>query len=385
MAIDSEKLNLASQFIHFLWHGPITAIAVMIILAFEIGYAPALAGMAFIVSIIPLQHKLALLIGRFRRKMVEQTDERVKLINECLQAIRVIKLYAWEAPMEQRINAVRQQETSFLYQYLNDSAKLRELMFSAQPVAAIIIFVTAAYGLQKPLTVVQIFRMLAFLNITRFPLNLLAQAMKNVNDGLVSIKRLNDFFVSAVLDNIHTRQLADNPSIKIEHATFSWQDKAESAFLVVRRNNLENVSSPTSTTDLTEPLPIDSPTERLLPDYFMLREIHFQSKASNELIAVIGTVGSGKSSLLSAMLSEMVLYEGSMEVAGTIAYCSQTPWIQNLSLKQNIFFHIPVNQSTSEMTQLYNQAIRAAALLPDIATLPMGDETESKSTRNKLM
>eukprot|EP01031_Cornospumella_fuschlensis_P040437 gene40437-49283_t len=135
MAIDAEKLNLAVQFIHFLWHGPLVLLVVMIILIFEIGYQAALAGMAFIVVLIPLQNKIAKAIGIIRRDMVRHTDERVKLVNELLQAIRVIKLYAWEEAIEQRVNAVRQQETTWLQSYLNRSGQLRETLFSAQPVA----------------------------------------------------------------------------------------------------------------------------------------------------------------------------------------------------------------------------------------------------------
>ena len=109
--------------------------------------------------------------------MIKHSDDRVKCTNEILQAIRVVKLYAWEAPMEARVMNSRSKEMSFLARYLDYNSLLREIMFSAGPIATAVIFATSVYGLNNSLKVVQIFRVLAFLNILRFPQNLLAQVI----------------------------------------------------------------------------------------------------------------------------------------------------------------------------------------------------------------
>jgi ABC-type multidrug transport system fused ATPase/permease subunit len=334
----------------------------MIILIFEIGYAPALVGMAFLFVLFPCQNYFASEIGKIRRQMIKFTDERVKLINESLQAIRVIKLYAWEKPIENRVNSVREKETTFLRKYLDASARLRELMFSAQPVAALVIVTVAAYGIDKPLNIVQIFRVLAFLNITRLPLNLLGQALKNGSDGLVSINRLNAFLLQRTLPINAERVQVENPSIHLSDATFSWQDQV----LTSSKSHDHNIAEASPTSDDKEST----------LDYFRLQNISFSNSKPNELIAIVGPVGSGKSSLISSILGEMVKVSGQCRVAGTISYCSQTPWIQNLTLQQNVLFEIQEKDMNEEQLNKYYEATEAAALRPDIKILPAGDKTE---------
>ncbi len=352
-----RKIVAFSSVSIFIRHGPLVGLVIMIILIFEIGYAPALAGMAFLFVLFPCQNYFAAEIGKIRRRMIKFTDERVKLINESLQAIRVIKLYAWEKPIESRVNAVREKETQFLRKYLDASARLRELMFSAQPVAALVIVTVAAYGIDKPLDIVQIFRVLAFLNITRLPLNLLGQALKNSTDGLVSINRLNNFLLQRTLPINQERVKVENPTISLSNASFSWQDQV-------------SMSSKSSDASL-QSMENDSSAE-----YFRLEKVTFKTSQSNELIAIVGPVGSGKSSLISSILGEMVKIDGESRVAGTISYCSQTPWIQNLTLQQNVLFEIQEKDLTDEQLVKYFESTEAAALRPDIKILPAGDKTE---------
>ena len=103
MAIDAEKVFLSINFMHFAWHGPIASIIIMCLLIRTVGVGPAMVGLGTQLAFIPLQNHLAAVSGRIRRDMVKDTDERVKLTNELLQSIRVVKLYAWESPMEKRI------------------------------------------------------------------------------------------------------------------------------------------------------------------------------------------------------------------------------------------------------------------------------------------
>uniref|UniRef100_A0A8C7JQ85 Multidrug resistance-associated protein 1 n=1 Tax=Oncorhynchus kisutch TaxID=8019 RepID=A0A8C7JQ85_ONCKI len=88
------------------------------------------------------------------------------------------------------------------------------------------------------------------------------------------------------------------------------------------------------------------------------------------LVAVVGHVGSGKSSLLSALLGEMEKLEGSVSVKGSVAYVPQQAWIQNATLKDNIVF----GQERKE--SWYHRVVEACALLPDLEILPAGDGTE---------
>ncbi len=368
MSIDCEKLQLFIFYFHWSWHGPLLALIVMGILIGEIGYASSLIGMAFLLCAIPLQDIIANQLGVIRRKMIHFTDERLKLINELLQSIRIIKLYAWESPIEERIERIRKDETTLLRQYLDRTGYLREMFFASQPIIGMLMLTVSIYLFDHPFTVVQTFRVLSFLNMTRTPFNLIGQALKNDKDGFVSLHRLNEFFLLPVVhQSVNNRKAVDNPRIIIEQGSFCWQDKTLEDSNNLVTTNKDKVDS----ADIElQTVPINEAT------YFKLKDISFRNRCNNELIAVIGSVGSGKSSFLSALLQEMTQLSGTCDIAGSISYCSQVPWIQNLSLQQNILFEH--NQLSSLSNEFYKKAIQAAALLPDIAILPAGDETESK-------
>ena len=92
--------------------------------------------------------------------------------------------------------------------------------------------------------------------------------------------------------------------------------------------------------------------------------------SKGQLIAVVGKVGSGKSSLLMSLLGEMERLRGRIGVHGTVAYVPQQPWMQNQTVRQNIIFGKRFDE------YFYSRVMDACALYPDMAILPMGDLTE---------
>uniref|UniRef100_A0A8C5SIY1 Uncharacterized protein n=1 Tax=Laticauda laticaudata TaxID=8630 RepID=A0A8C5SIY1_LATLA len=92
--------------------------------------------------------------------------------------------------------------------------------------------------------------------------------------------------------------------------------------------------------------------------------------AHGSLVAIVGSVGSGKSSLISAMLGEMENIKGHINIQGSMAYVPQQAWIQNATLKDNIIFGSSLDETR------YQQVLEACALHPDLKLLPGGDLTE---------
>jgi len=100
-----------------------------------------------------------------------------------------------------------------------------------------------------------------------------------------------------------------------------------------------------------------------------LKSLNFDVK-KGELMAVVGQVGCGKSSLLSGTLGEMHKFKGTINIDGAVAYVPQQAWILNTTLRNNILFGKEYNEG------FYNQVLTACALKPDIEILPAGDQTE---------
>lgn len=144
----------------------------------------------------------------------------------------------------------------------------------------------------------------------------------------VSVKRINKFLNSEEIDSKNVTHETSENALQVEDGTFTW-------------------SSPMLT----------------------LKNINLKVKKGN-LTAIVGQVGSGKTSLISALLGEMDKVTGSVNVDGSIAYVPQQAWIQNATLQDNILFGRPINQ------KFYDEVIAACALDPDLAMLPGGDQTE---------
>lgn len=137
----------------------------------------------------------------------------------------------------------------------------------------------------------------------------------------------------------------------------------------INNNNINNNSNFNNIID-NNILNNNSPNNnKIINDMFHLKSINIRIN-SGKLIAIIGTVGSGKSSLLSAILGEMQRQRGLLEVIGRMAYLSQIPWIQNLNVKENILFGQNFDQ------RFYDKVLDCCALRRDLELLQDGDMTE---------
>ncbi|XP_034047298.1 multidrug resistance-associated protein 1-like [Thalassophryne amazonica] len=264
---------------------------------------------------------------------MKNKDNRIKLMNEMLNGIKVLKLYAWELAFKNKVSDIRESELRVLKKAAYLSAMSTFTWVCAPFLVALSTFtVYVLIDEGNVLDAQKAFVSLALFNILRFPLNMLPMVISSIVQASVSLKRLRVFLSHAELqtDSVDHQPLAgSHHSISIVGGAFSW-----------------------STTE--------SPTLRRLNVFI----------PEGHLVAVVGHVGSGKSSLLSAVLGEMEKLEGTVAVKGSVAYVPQQAWIQNSTLKENIIF----GQERKE--QWYQRVVRACALQPDMEMLPAGDGTE---------
>lgn len=334
MSVDAQRFMDLATYINMIWSAPLQVILALYLLWLNLGPS-VLAGVAVMVLMVPLNAVMAMKTKTYQVAHMKSKDNRIKLMNEILNGIKVLKLYAWELAFKDKVLAIRQEELKVLKKsaYL---AAVGTFTWVCTPflVALSTFAVYVTVDENNILDAQKAFVSLALFNILRFPLNILPMVISSIVQASVSLKRLRVFLSHEDLDpdSIQRRPIKDagaTNSITVKNATFTWA-----------RN--------------------DPPT---------LHGITF-SVPEGSLVAVVGQVGCGKSSLLSALLAEMDKVEGHVTVKGSVAYVPQQAWIQNISLRENILFGRQLQE------RYYKAVVEACALLPDLEILPSGDRTE---------
>lgn len=329
---DAAKLWKLPQYLHMIWSGPLQILVVMVLLMRILHPIPALVGLGVTVALIPLSAIVASILSRIRSRAIRLTDARIKLCGEVITGIKAIKLYAWESAYQDRIIELRKKELNAL----RTGALVgiwNNMLWIGGPVLISMAAFATYYALGYPLTPDVAFPALSLFNLLRFPVMMFPSQLMDLVNAKVALNRIQNFMEQ---DEMQQAPISEDDNtqvaIEIDNGTFSWHSEEEPV--------LRNISL---------------------------------SITKGQLVFVIGDVASGKSSLLSAILGEMISLESEHNavVHGRVAYTQQDTWIQNGTLRENILLG-----SNDFNAAWYEQVIDACALRPDIAALPAGDETE---------
>ncbi|XP_053694450.1 multidrug resistance-associated protein 1-like [Sabethes cyaneus] len=328
MAVDAQRFFELVPYLHVLWSAPLI-IALCIYLLYEILGPSVFAGLGVMVVMIPLTGYIASKMKNLQVEQMRIKDERVKKMNEILSGVKVLKLYAWEPSFEKDIVNVRAEEI----RVLRGMAYYGAATFFVWSMAPFLVTLASftVYVLVDENNVLDpttAFVSLALFNILRFPLAMFPMMITFAMQAWVSVKRINKFMNSEEIDPANVTSNPSHDALLIKDGTFTWGE--------------------------------DTPT---------LKNINLAVKKGN-LSAVVGSVGTGKSSLISALLGEMEKTKGSVNTDGRIAFVPQQAWIQNATLRENILFGKVFD------AQKYDRVLESCALKPDLAMLPGGDATE---------
>ncbi|XP_064537333.1 multidrug resistance-associated protein 1 isoform X2 [Drosophila montana] len=330
MAVDAQRFMDLTTYLNMLWSAPLQIALALYFLWQQLGPS-VLAGLAVMIIMIPLNGFIASRIKTYQIRQMKYKDERVKLMNEVLSGIKVLKLYAWEPSFEKQVLDIRDKEIATLRAtaYLNASTSF---LWSCAPfLVSLVTFATyVLIDENNVLDAKKTFVSLSLFNILRFPLTMLPMLITNLVQTQVSVQRINKFLNSEELDPNNVQHDSSKPHpMSIENGHFSWGDEDETT----------------------------------------LKNINMQVPKNN-LVAIVGTVGSGKSSVIQALLGEMEKISGTVNTVGKMAYVPQQAWIQNATVRDNILFGKPYDRKR------YNKVIDACALRTDIEILSAGDLTE---------
>lgn len=359
MAVDSQRFQDLLMYVNLIWSAPLQITLAVVLLYRELGWS-VFAGVATMLIVAPINAFIARRIKFLQLKLMKTKDERIKQMNEILNGIKVIKLYAWENSFMANVLKNRSKELNFLRRISYYDA-VQTFLWSCSPFIVALVTFTVYLSSDKShtLTAEKAFVSISLFNLLRFPLAMLPSLMTSLVLTMVSVTRVNRFLNGDELVRYVTRN-DELEAIAIEHGTLSWyapQCGGDSKSEATAGANADVVQGESSVSKQAE-----QPT---------LHDVSLHVKAGS-LVAIVGQVASGKSSLLSAILGEMHRISGRFNVtkSARVAYVPQQAWVQNMSVRDNIIFG-----SEFEATR-YEQTLAVCALNADLATFPSGDQSE---------
>uniref|UniRef100_A0A5B6ZCD8 ABC-type xenobiotic transporter n=1 Tax=Davidia involucrata TaxID=16924 RepID=A0A5B6ZCD8_DAVIN len=330
MTTDANALQQICQQLHNLWSAPFRIIIAVVLLYQQLGVA-SLLGSLMLVLMFPIQTFIISKMRKLSKEGLQHTDKRVGLMNEILAAMDTVKCYAWEKSFQSKVQSLRSDELSW-FQKAQLLAACNSFILNSIPVLVTVISFGMFTLLGGDLTPANAFTSLSLFAVLRFPLNMFPNLVTQVVNANVSLQRLEELFLT------EERVLLPNPplepalpAISIKGGYFSWDPKAE-------KPTLSNIN-------------LDIPV--------------------GSLVAIVGSTGEGKTSLISAMLGELPpVADATVVIRGTVAYVPQISWIFNATVRENILFG-----SNFEPAR-YWKAIDVTALQHDLDLLPGRDLTE---------
>ncbi|MGK3757484.1 MAG: ABC-type multidrug transport system fused ATPase/permease subunit [Bacillariaceae sp.] len=441
MSNDTMQLQRFLQFAGFTIIAPLQIIIALALIYQQVGNA-MWVGVAYMFFLMPINMWVFSVVGKMRRKVLKHSDSRVKMMNEILTGIRIIKFYAWERPFGKEVSRVRAKEMDALTKMSYTVAVGFSIILLSTPIVQpIFVFVTYVNIQDQPLTAATAFTTVALFNLMRFPFAFMPMGLLQYIQSRISLHRLERYLALPELNQYvvdgppptqsksidgdiddDTTSYGQSGSISILDGSFGWIDPDGPAIKPIqeeerskKKEKLErkerrasrkssmsrrkseatinteneagggavgsdNASSVVSSADDASSVYTNESGSSVKTPTITLRNITTHIK-SGSLVAVVGSVGSGKSSLLSAILGEMESINDSKvyvprngeeekEMDGFASYCTQSPWVINDTLRGNILF------GREYIEKRYNEVLSVCALTDDIAVLPAGDQTE---------
>ncbi|KAG0212463.1 Multidrug resistance-associated protein 1 [Mortierella sp. NVP41] len=374
-SVDADNWGEGGLFLTMWISVPLEIISALFLLYKTIGWS-AWVGLLTMMSMSPMQIWRAKIFNKLQQQKCEQTDERIRVITEILSAIKIVKLYAWEKPFLNRILNVRNRELGVLSR-IGAMDGVMSIVYTSSPliICLVTLSVYATWGgpgfTPGALTPQVVFVSMTLFGMLKNPISGLTETISSTVKLVVNTTRIQEFLlqeevdsdaVFRAIDGSRTLSSSGESSIVVQDATFSWSKQSQSE----HSSGADNEDDAEETRALLSGEQNDETTEIQRPT---LQDINL-SVRSGSLVAIVGRIGQGKSSLLSALIGEMYKFQGYAKTVGRIAYVPQQSWILNATLRNNILFGLEYDQGR------YERIIAASGLEPDIAILPAGDQTE---------
>ncbi|XP_049848169.1 ABC transporter C family member 3-like [Schistocerca gregaria] len=351
------------------------------LLSMQIGPFSAIS-LGLSILILPLTGFVTKKLIDARHTIQKAVDIRIKLVKEFLFAIRIIKYYAWEKPFSRNIAEAREIEIIRLKKMFTTRLALIFLLFNVPGFG--VGFTFFFYGLGHTLELRNVFTSLALLNLLRVPFMLLPISLTFFGQYTVSLRRIQKFLLQPELRQVVNSDEIKIGSMLITNGDFSWETKEDIEMeqrnehkirkeeSKIERQRKRAIKHLDKGTEQSEQKTVTSERRESGHDrkvVSVLSNINLKVDPGT-LTMIVGSVGSGKSSLVGALLHELSLNSGTVLVNGSIAYAAQDSWIFNGTIRENVLFGKPFDQTW------YEEVINASTLSVDLKLFPTSDMTE---------
>jgi ABC-type multidrug transport system fused ATPase/permease subunit len=355
LSVDAQKAAELAAYVFYLYSHPLQIIICMWGLYKLLGVS-AFVGVIVMIVTFPAPHYASKMFESSHKLVMDATDRRLKIMNELLGAIRIVKFFAWETEFKKRVEDSRTNELKFIRKRLLTYMWSGNIWFIIPVIIMVSVFF--AYTRDNILTASTAFTTVALFQNLRGVLDELPFIISFAFQAKVSMERVDKFLSEDEVEENHVIRTKGPLFIGFrDNATFQWYNKPASS------------SSGSET------------PERQTK--FTLKDLNL-SFPSNKLSVVCGPTGSGKTTLLASLLGETACIQGAAVLPRNkrkptsplggaesgIAYVAQSAWLQNASIKDNILFGLPFDQDR------YDQVLYMCALTRDLEILEHGDATE---------
>ncbi|CAD7702664.1 unnamed protein product [Ostreobium quekettii] len=366
---DIGRFDFTAILWQYSWLGPLELVIVLVLVGLEVGFLPAVCGVGAFALMIPMQAVFGRCLGKLRSKSTALTDKRITLIGEVISGTLAVKMLGLEDPFFRKIREVRSQEGNILCRRGMFIGANEGMHFFTTTLAGFVTF-AVMWALGRTLRVSSVFFTLSLLYLPDLDMAIFfSLSIERCSELWISLVRISRFL--CLPEPSEMIQQTDIPvgAIKIDGVDFSWpsnsaeEGQEQRSQLEEGNRGFKDPSEDSLGSFSGVSMNTETPT---------LRQVRL-SVCPGELIGIAGAVGAGKSSLLAALLGEMqdgAGGSGRAELAGSVAFCDQVPWILAGTVRENILFGATFNEAD------FWNVVDACCLSPDFQQLPAREMTQ---------